>query len=543
MAATLPDPFYYLENFHRVLDWVGQRHADLLDAREQDFIRTFRALPRAAQALLVRMVMRKGELFRHSKLSYAEIGDITPLLPQLAQQGLIDLQPDLFLEELFALLRKDELLAVFSDYKASLRKEDLLAALQQTPLPARALAAWHPGLDDTVCRLRQTDIFDRLRLMFFGNLYQDWSEFVLTDLGLLQYEAVEISAPCRAFQQRSDVDDWLHLQDCRARIEEGEALQAVLADIPDQPYANAWLEERRGRLLFTLGQQLEREKEWTAALAVYAQSNHADARLRGIRVLEQLGDIQAAHDAARSLQQQSVREEDQQQLARSLPRLRRKLGLEKLPVPVLLAAEEQELVLEPVDGLSVESCLQAHLHHDAAPVFYVENALINSLFGLLCWPAVFMPAPGAFFHAFHYGPADLHHPDFRARRAAEFSRCLGQLESGEYKDAILGTWQAKQGLQSPFVYWDALDEDLLRLALDCIPAAHLRLMFERLLADIRSNRSGFPDLIRFWPAEKRYLMLEVKGPGDHLQDNQIRWLDYCQRHDIPVAVAYVSWAS
>ncbi|HEX6590401.1 MAG TPA: hypothetical protein VF050_00205, partial [Moraxellaceae bacterium] len=92
MAATLPDPFYYLENFHRVLDWVGQRHADLLDTREQDFITTFRALPRTAQALLVRMVMRKGELFRHSKLVYAEIGDITPLLPLLAQQGLIDLQ-------------------------------------------------------------------------------------------------------------------------------------------------------------------------------------------------------------------------------------------------------------------------------------------------------------------------------------------------------------------------------------------------------------------------------------------------------------------
>src|SRR5258707_7516670 len=25
---------------------------------------------------------------------------------------------------------------------------------------------------------------------------------------------------------------------------------------------------------------------------------------------------------------------------------------------------------------------------DSAPVFYVENALINSLFGLLCWPAI-----------------------------------------------------------------------------------------------------------------------------------------------------------
>ena len=29
-----------------------------------------------------------------------------------------------------------------------------------------------------------------------------------------------------------------------------------------------------------------------------------------------------------------------------------------------------------------------------APVHYVENTLINGLFGLLCWPAIFAPLPG-----------------------------------------------------------------------------------------------------------------------------------------------------
>ena len=28
---------------------------------------------------------------------------------------------------------------------------------------------------------------DRLRLMFFGNLRQDWAEFVLTELGLQRF--------------------------------------------------------------------------------------------------------------------------------------------------------------------------------------------------------------------------------------------------------------------------------------------------------------------------------------------------------------------
>jgi hypothetical protein len=64
----------------------------------------------------------------------------------------------------------------------------------------------------------------------------------------------------------------------------------------------------------------------------------------------------------------------------------------------------------------------------------------------------------------------------------------------------------------------------------------------RLAYDIRANRTGFPDLIRFWPAQRRYEMVEVKGPGDRLQDNQIRWLAYCAEHRMPVRVVHVRWA-
>jgi hypothetical protein len=42
--------------------------------------------------------------------------------------------------------------------------------------------------------------------MFFGNLHQDWSEFVLSDLGIFRYEAVALDAASRAFQSRADVD-------------------------------------------------------------------------------------------------------------------------------------------------------------------------------------------------------------------------------------------------------------------------------------------------------------------------------------------------
>lgn len=36
-------------------------------------------------------------------------------------------------------------------------------------------------------------------------------------------------------------------------------------------------------------------------------------------------------------------------------------------------------------------------------------------------------------------------------------------------------------------------------------------------------------------------MIEVKGPGDRLQDNQLRWLAFCEEHGMPVTVCYVQW--
>ena len=52
---------------------------------------------------------------------------------------------------------------------------------------------------------------------------------------------------------------------------------------------------------------------------------------------------------------------------------------------------------------------------------------------------------------------------------------------------------------------------------------------------------GLPDLVRFWPDERRYELVEVKAPGDQLQDNQIRWLAYCRQHGLPVRVCHVQW--
>ncbi|MES2104945.1 MAG: VRR-NUC domain-containing protein [Pseudomonadota bacterium] len=547
MLPTLENPHYYLDNFHMVLDWIATRYDDLLIDEERSFIRNFVALPQASQALLVRMVMRKGELFRASKLNYAEIGDTREAAALLVEAGWVDDEPLLYLEHLFALLKKDEI-AEALDLPASLaaaKKADQLEALRADfGDEVRSLRDWYPVCDDCIYHLQIGPLCDRLRLMFFGNLYQDWSEFVLADLGIYKYEKVEFSAASRGFRNRADVDAYLHLQRCRERFQLEEPLAEVIKDVGGT-LDNLWLEGRRSKLLFQIAQHAEKLQDWPVALAIYRSCSYPGARARAIRVLERLEDFAAAFELAESARQAPESEAEQQQVSRMLPRLRRKLGQPRLPAGVPLVLSSVELRLpRPREEFWVEGVVRDHLAqmHADAEVHYVENTLINSLFGLLCWDAVFIALPGAFFHPFHTGPADLHSADFYRRRAAEFDACLSQLDTGQYKHTMRQHFALKTGIQSPFVFWDSLTEELLEQALACIPAMHLKKWFERILQDIKSNRSGLPDLIQFWPQEQRYRLIEVKGPGDRLQDNQIRWLDYCVAHDMPVAVCYVQWA-
>ncbi|PKL99155.1 MAG: nuclease, partial [Gammaproteobacteria bacterium HGW-Gammaproteobacteria-7] len=216
MRQALENPFYYLDNFQQVLAWVGRHHGDLLDETERVFIERFAVLPQPSQALLVRMVMRKGALFRASKLRYGEIGCPRQAAAPLIEQGWIDSERELTLEQLFGLLTKGELLQLFGAANAAgLRKAELLERLHAVHDLAKPFGAWWAGSEDAVFALCIDELCERLRLLFFGNIHQDWSEFVLADLGVYRYEQVPFSPASRAFSSRAELDAYLHLHRCR----------------------------------------------------------------------------------------------------------------------------------------------------------------------------------------------------------------------------------------------------------------------------------------------------------------------------------------
>jgi hypothetical protein len=494
-----PRPFYYLENFCTALAWLQQRYGDLLDETERAFIARFHDLPQPSAALLVRMIGRKGELFRSVKLRYAEIGCPTDAARTLIDLGWLDGQPHPQLD-------------------------------------------WCPETPDISYQLLIRPLCERLRLLFFGDFQQDWSAFVLADLGIFRYEKVPLDAATRAFQKREHLDTFCALFACQQQLEEGDDAETLLSGLPAAVTDNDWLEARRRKLQFKIAQWCERQKDFERALGIYRECQYTGARVRVVRLLERLQRSGEALELAARIREQPADEVEVQHVTRMLPRLQRKAGLTAsrnramdgwTTFELLLAAGERPEHLEIATGEA--------LSQPDAPVHYVENGLINSLFGLLCWDAIYAPLPGAFFHQFQAAPADLHAPEFHGRRAALFEQCFKQLASGEYRDTLRRNFEQKAGLQSPFVFWGVMSQTLLDLALECLPPEHLQACFARILANVRANTSGLPDLVQFWPAERRYRLIEVKGPGDRLQDNQTRWLGFCVAHGIPVSVCYVSW--
>ncbi|MBV9912575.1 MAG: VRR-NUC domain-containing protein [Sinobacteraceae bacterium] len=546
-------PFYYLDNFRTALHSLQQRYGDLLSDAERGFLTTFSRLPPLSAALLVRMIGRKGDLFRSSRLRYAEIGCPHAAAEPLMQVGWLQADPLLSPEELGRLLRRAELAAVVASPGCmQLRKDELLRTLMLQRSAARTWSKWWCATDEQVYRLCVQQLSQALRLIFFGNFRQTWAEYVLTDLGIFRYETLPGDAMTRAFQSRAQIEIFLQMYRCQQQLEAGDDPQVLLAMLPEPLSADDWLEARRGKLEFEIAQRCERLGLLEQAITLYRRCPYSGARVRLARVLERAQrfaealQITEAHceraHCERAHGEQPPREFERQQLARIGLRLRRRSGAPAAPpspaplwprLRLSLPCTERPARLE-------QSCADLLARADA-PVFYVESRLLNSLFGLLFWDAIFAPLPGAFFHEFQAAPADLFASNFASRRATQIAHCFAHLESTGYREIIEHHYHARQDVQSPFVCWGLLSEALLDLALECIAPDHLRLYFTRLLQDLQMNHTGLPDLIQLVPGTRSYRLIEVKGPGDRLQDNQRRWLHFCVAHALPAQVLHVGW--
>ena len=547
---------YHLRNFECLLDVVTSQYADLLEPAEAGFADTFRQLSVAARSLYVRLASRRGPWFRGDRLTYADVPDADAALLELALAGMTEHAGDAAPEALFDLYTRPEIDGVLraADFNCpgGLSKPALIDLLVGAGLSPATLGL----VKGAVVRCRHRSVLQVFRLLFFGNLRQDLTEFVVSELGVMRYEQYQLTG--RAFfRNRAVVDDLLQVHGwariVRTALSRSDPLE--LAELGAR--VSRWscapeARPRRDRLVVNIARDLERLDAREQALALYAATDQTPSRERRARVLHSLGRRADVADLCATILDDPADEAEAVFAARFCSRVLRPQRTSDLFEAALLrrarplarrhrrAFDCRRLELTRT-GTRVEQAVAGFFETEGTEAYFVENGLFPSLFGLLFWDVVFAELPGAFFNPFQRGPADLYNPDFQNRRRALIDARLGELDTGStWKDRIRYHHASRNGTVSPFVAWRAVTPRLLELALERIPAHHLRAVSERLLQDPKANRSGFPDLVVF-PDTGGYRLVEVKGPGDTLQDNQKRWLHAFADFGVPASVVDVAW--
>ncbi|MEH6635248.1 MAG: VRR-NUC domain-containing protein, partial [Halioglobus sp.] len=477
------------------------------------------------------------------------LGRLDVLLDTLLEQGMAVPAANLSSYELGKLYTRAELQHSFATHFPGTKFRDKSALLDAIDALSEREQDWS-GLVDGVITERVVapwgaEQVQVLQLMFFGNRHQSLTEFVLSDLGVARYYPYRLDRQSRLFRQRKALQEYLECSTLRDTWYElrdqgdSQGMRALAADVLCKNIVYPSSEQRWYRLCNALARDMERMGEMNTALALYSKSQRHPARERRARVLEKTGDWSGAVAVCEEILASPWGEEEKEAASRILPRVRRKLGGTQSRQR-RDAFQHAYLQLLPGTG-AVELQAAAHLSQHWQSVHYVENKLMNTLFGLAFWEQIFAAVPGAFHNPYQSVPTDMYEPAFRTRRRDSLESRLAQLRDADLSQFLSRAYTQYNSLQCRWVDWRRIDLELVRAALRVIPRAHMLAIWERMLFDPGENRRGFPDLIAIGEEVGDYYLIEIKAPGDALQDSQKRWLRFFQQQDIPAQVAWVEW--
>ncbi|TFY67939.1 hypothetical protein EVG20_g3751 [Dentipellis fragilis] len=186
--------------------------------------------------------------------------------------------------------------------------------------------------------------------------------------------------------------------------------------------------------------------------------------------------------------------------------------------------------------VSVEILVLQSYEDEGFKGYHCEGSIVSTLFGLLFWDVIFAPIPGAFETPYQSAPLDIAEDTFFYSRQEHIEKRLRELEEGSARQ-ILQTVDEQHREKKTWcvgVRWDLFpQEDLLQI-IDLFNGKALATICRLFCEDYSQRRAGVPDLFLWHTEDKLCKFVEVKGPGDKLQENQKVWIDVLLRAGVPV---------
>lgn len=548
-AIELP-PKYYLDNFNFLLEFVEAKYGHLLHKGEQDFIAQFRALSEEAKCLFLRFANRKGHFFRLNKLSYPEIGALELPLQELTEAKFCLLFCTDYLPELpkvLHLISKQELCQLWKEIDHGVKG---LSPLKKEALVARMLAEVdHEVLltileKEPVVIQRYPEECELLKFLFFGHIGGEMSEFVVRDLGLVQYETLDANKLVAKFGSRQEIDDKFWISGVYHQFRE-------LREMPVAETLYSWYMQLSGRgkalgaearptfdrLTLKLARMLERLQQPEWALEVYCFSQQPPSRERQLRLLQKKGEVQEALQLCYQMQEAPLNAEEAIFAQDFLQKLKLKKAVRST---TQLLKEANCVQISEEYRYYVEKGVIRYFADKGYKVFYSENYLFRSLFGILFWDIIFDQDVPVYHSPLQRFPADLYLPQFLDRRKEALVKRTEDL--GKRKlllEHVRKTYDKKWGIGNPLVGWHENTLPLLEAACKKVPVQALHQVLLSMAQNLKEYGRGFPDLF-IW-SKKDYRFVEVKSPTDALSPQQLYWLRFFKEVEIKAEVLRVEW--
>ncbi|KIP06053.1 hypothetical protein PHLGIDRAFT_128521 [Phlebiopsis gigantea 11061_1 CR5-6] len=193
------------------------------------------------------------------------------------------------------------------------------------------------------------------------------------------------------------------------------------------------------------------------------------------------------------------------------------------------------------EEIDVEIFALEHYQSKGYKGLHSEGRVLTTLFSLLFFDIIFTPIPGAFETPYQVSPLDIGSDTFYLARRELIDARLARIAAGDALEIGLATWDRESAGKTWCVglRWDLLTrEDWEEILAYWEPAA-LALVCRTLAEDFVNRTSGVPDLFLWHSEKKECKFVEVKGPGDHLQENQKLWMEVFVRANAKVEVCHV----
>lgn len=547
-------PKYYLTYFGYMLDFVQKMYFAILSEKEREFLDAFERLSEDAQCLFVRFSNRRRSFFRLHLLDYKEINDLPEALNELLDLGFIEALSDAHsprTDEVIDLFTKPDLLALVALLKPevmpvkSIKKPDLVRWLRYEYSSFDLFNA----ISDTepVVRVGYEVEVMMMKFLFFGNRYDDMTEFVVRDLGHVRFQSFEEEKLTQKFATRKDAEDTL-------MVSLTSELFAVLKDsIPSDEVFDWFMNWQGGiagglspvaspsyiRLILKVGGWLERVKLPAQALTVYQATEQAPSRERRVRLLQRMG----AMEEAVALCQEIVSDpQNADERFFGLDFLAKLSGGKKKNVRstthALNTAESIDIAVDFRHRVEIGAL--AYYRDHGYEAFFSENEPWRAIFGLVFWDIIYDTNVQAIHHPLQRVPSDFFLPDFYVKRRAMLLERLAHLDDRQkMKLAIEATYTAKFGVSNVLVNWyDQLLASVL-VIIELVPSDHIRAVLLEMASNLRENIRGFPDLF-IWKDDE-YYFIEIKSPTDHLSSQQLHWQHFFKDRGIHSKIVRVKW--